>query len=246
MSNDYVNNSALTLEKFRLLWDNSLIGLAFVDANGTFLSINSTYCEIVEYTQDEIVGRTSQEITHPTDLDHHLAMVKKLIAGELDFYIMLKKYITKTGKIIEVKIKVLAIRNNDSFSHFFVQCLLVDHNKILAMQIKETIDQLKQFIVDRGTVEKIIETKSQSKFTKFIKEYRLAGIIVASITSATVWLTSEARDIKTSLQTSNKNSIIIDAILKYHPDILRNALSSGDLTSEEISTLLNSANSSSQ
>ncbi|MEM9702370.1 MAG: PAS domain S-box protein, partial [Planctomycetota bacterium] len=57
-------------ERFRELLTQSMVGLAQVDRDGTFLYVNERYCEITGWSRDELVGvRRHQDVTHPRDPD---------------------------------------------------------------------------------------------------------------------------------------------------------------------------------
>ncbi len=114
-------------KEVRYLWDKSIIGFALVDKDGNWLKLNSTLCNILEYTETELERRNFQELTHPEDLNDDISMMKKIIAGDIDWYPMTKRYITKTGKIVWVKLTVNAVRNDDDeFICFFSQVLPID------------------------------------------------------------------------------------------------------------------------
>ena len=109
-------------------FDNLDIGVALVAKDGDFLKVNPFLCEIVEYTESEILKRTFQEITHPSDLQADLEMVKKIILGEIPGYRMTKRYITKTNKVVWVELIVLSI-SDINYEMFFVQLLPLELSK---------------------------------------------------------------------------------------------------------------------
>lgn len=105
---------------YRVLFLNAPVGLAYVDKDGRFLRVNHKLCHITGYSMHEMEGgMTFQQITHPGDTDSDVRMVKKILSGELDTYSMTKRYITKSGKSIWVKLNVFPILGkNGQFRHF--------------------------------------------------------------------------------------------------------------------------------
>ena len=59
--------------RFRETFDEAPIGVALVGPNGRWLEVNRALCEIVGYTEAELLALTFQDISHPDDLDADLA-----------------------------------------------------------------------------------------------------------------------------------------------------------------------------
>jgi two-component system sensor histidine kinase/response regulator len=97
--------------RFRETFDAGPIGIALVGPNGRFLEVNRALCEIVGYTEAELLERTFQEITHPDDLDADLARVSQVLSGEIRTYQMEKRYFHKDGHTIWIKLSVSLVRD---------------------------------------------------------------------------------------------------------------------------------------
>lgn len=109
---------------FKELWEHALIGLAIVSEDGKFISANPNFCKIVEYAEAELQSKTFQDITHPDDLDADVKMSKRLAddVNDENEYLMKKRYITKTGKVVWVVLKVNRLqRENGEFAYFLSQ-----------------------------------------------------------------------------------------------------------------------------
>jgi len=103
-----------------LLWDVAVIGIAEVGLDGSWKRVNPAICKMLEYTQAELESMTFQDITHPGDVSDHQDMAQKLIIGDLDSYVMTKRYITKTGKVIWVKLNVDSVLSDEGDVLFFL------------------------------------------------------------------------------------------------------------------------------
>ena len=102
------------------IWEHSLVGIAIVAEDGTFISVNPAYCKILEYTEYELQQRKFQDITHPDDLKADEIMADRVAHSEDDSYLMKKRYITKTGRVIWVILKVNSIETEDGEFAFFL------------------------------------------------------------------------------------------------------------------------------
>jgi two-component system, cell cycle sensor histidine kinase and response regulator CckA len=96
------------------------IGIAMVAPDGRWLRVNRALCELLGYTEEELLPATFQQITHPDDLADDLVLVGRVLAGELDSYAMEKRYIAKDGSILHVRLSVSLVRDGDGAPLHFV------------------------------------------------------------------------------------------------------------------------------
>ena len=96
------------------------IGLATVSLEGHFIEVNQSLCEIVGYTKDELEKLTFQEITYPDDLSSDLDNVGRLLAGDLPFYKMEKRYIKKSGEIVWIQLTGSLLRDAAGAPYYFI------------------------------------------------------------------------------------------------------------------------------
>src|ERR671932_1553188 len=97
-------------ERFRATFEQAAVGIAHVGVDGRWLRVNQRLCEIVGYTQDELLEKTFQDITHPEDLDADLQQAGRLLAGEIATYSMEKRYTKKEGSIVWINLTSSLVR----------------------------------------------------------------------------------------------------------------------------------------
>jgi PAS domain S-box-containing protein len=100
-------------ELFRHTFEYTSVGFCHVALDGTWLWVNHKLCEIVGYSDAELLATTFQAITEPADLAEDLALVKQLIDGEIGEYTLEKRYIHKQGHHVWVNLTVSLIRERD-------------------------------------------------------------------------------------------------------------------------------------
>lgn len=71
---------------------NSGIGEAHVALDGRFLKVNPALCRIVGLSEDELLAKTFDDITHPDDILADWDLYRRLQHGEFEHYRMLKRY----------------------------------------------------------------------------------------------------------------------------------------------------------
>ena len=102
-------------ELLRSYFNSGLIGMTISKPDGAgWLQINDTYCRMMGYTREELMGMKWTDITHPDDVEmdvtsHHAT----LMAGEIDNYTKDKRFIRKDGSILYASISVTCKRNDD-------------------------------------------------------------------------------------------------------------------------------------
>lgn len=95
-----------------LMFDGSPVGKAFVADSNHFIAANTAFCSMIGYSEAELVRLKWTDITHPQDIEADLENVRRTASGQMESYEMLKRYIAKFGAIIEVLIRVHAIRDS--------------------------------------------------------------------------------------------------------------------------------------
>ena len=107
-------------ERFRGAFDDAPIGMALVAPNTKWLWINRAFCDLVGYTEAELLGLDFQAITHPDDLSADLSFVQQMLDDTIKSYQMEKRYFHKEGKTIHVLLSVSLIRDRDGQPMNFV------------------------------------------------------------------------------------------------------------------------------
>jgi diguanylate cyclase (GGDEF)-like protein/PAS domain S-box-containing protein len=107
-------------QQFRLAMEHAPIGMALVDVDGRFLDVNRALCRIVGYDEEQLVGRTFQQITHPDDLAADLENVARLLDGTLDHYAMEKRFVTRDHDVVWVLLAVSLARDETGRPAYFV------------------------------------------------------------------------------------------------------------------------------
>ena len=101
----------LSEERFRGAFDAAAIGMGLVAPDGRWLQVNASLCQIAGYSEDELLGMTWKDITHPDDLDADLEHARRLLAGEIHAYQMEKRYIHKDGHIVWIVLSRSLVRD---------------------------------------------------------------------------------------------------------------------------------------
>ena len=87
-------------ERFRTAFAHAPIGMALVDLRGRFLEVNRALCLLTGYATAELQARTLQDISHPADVKADLALLRRLVAGEMPSYELEKRFVAADGSVV--------------------------------------------------------------------------------------------------------------------------------------------------
>ncbi len=107
-------------EKFGNAFRYSPHGMAFVTPDGRWLKANRALCEMLGYSEEELLQRTFVDITHPDDVAADLVQLKRLFVGEIVSYNRVKRYYRKDSRLIWVSLAVSAVHNSEGVPIYFI------------------------------------------------------------------------------------------------------------------------------
>ena len=107
-------------ERFRSAFDHAPSGIALVAPGGKWLRVNQSLCEILGYTEAELLATDFQSITHSDDLALNLDYYQGMLAGTIRTYQMEKRYLHKAGHFVYATLSVSLVRDGDGEPLYFI------------------------------------------------------------------------------------------------------------------------------
>jgi len=117
--------------RFRSAFDDAPIGMALVGIDGRWLQVNRSLCELVGYSEDDLLTMSVEDLTHPDDRDgwEH---VREIGAGDLRSLHVEKRYVHADGHEVCVLVSVSLLRDAQKRPlHYIVQVADITERKRL-------------------------------------------------------------------------------------------------------------------
>src|SRR6266853_4031702 len=100
-------------QRLQATYERALIGISEASPEGNYVGANEEFCRILGYTKDEILQSGIKDVTHKEDYSREINLYRQLIAGEIPFYRMEKRYVCKDGAIIWTELLRSIVRDSE-------------------------------------------------------------------------------------------------------------------------------------
>ena len=132
--------------RFRATFEQAAVGVAHVSTvGGGFLRVNQKFCDILGYSEDEMLGLTFQDITHADDLDSDLEYVRQVLDGERETFSMDKRFFRKDGSIVWINLTVSLLFDRGGKPKYFVSVVKdISERKQAEIELKQSIEEIKR------------------------------------------------------------------------------------------------------
>lgn len=105
---------------FRAAFEHAAIGIALLDLDGRLLKVNRSLCQIVGYSEEELLAINPQTIIHPDDLEVNRSLGVQLQHGEIDHYHMEGRFRHKQGHSVWVQMSASIERDDAGKPCYFI------------------------------------------------------------------------------------------------------------------------------
>ncbi|MCW6037836.1 PAS domain S-box protein [Spirulina subsalsa FACHB-351] len=100
--------------RLRAIVEQAGVGIAYTIPSGEFLLVNQYLCNLLGYSEDELMNLSFYDITHPDDLPRDFEYIQKSIEEGLESISWEKRYISKSGQAHWVEITVSVVRDREA------------------------------------------------------------------------------------------------------------------------------------
>lgn len=144
----WVSSAEQQLDRSRVLLVNAIddasIGMVMVSPGGKFYRANSSFCNMIGYSEEELCRMHFQDITHPEDHDIGQKVVKDMTNRESGRVSFEKRYIRKDGDVVQAQVFSTLLRDDkDTPLYFFTQIHDITEQKKAENALRESEEKYK-------------------------------------------------------------------------------------------------------
>lgn len=110
-------------ERYRLLFEEAGLGMKWATPEGYLVEVNRSFCSLIGYERDELLGRQYRELTHPEDIERDETLFAQLVSGKIPSYSIEKRFIHKNGRPVRVRVTSSLVRMDQVYRLSIVQDL---------------------------------------------------------------------------------------------------------------------------
>ena len=115
-----VSERRATDRLFRALFEQAPVGMILGTLDGKFIRANRRLCDMIGYSEEELIGRPILDLTHPADAAVEYETILRILNGEIPSFTIEKRHIHKDGRLIWGRITVSLVRDDRGEPDYFL------------------------------------------------------------------------------------------------------------------------------
>lgn len=135
------------------IFNHAYHGIAIVGLDGKWLLVSKSLCDLLGYSESELLKMSFQELTHKEDLNIDLKELHKLLNNEIENYKIQKRYFKKNGHFLWAQLSVSLVKSENHQPKYFIAQVRdlteqkddENEKEIIAKVVKEQNERLLNF-----------------------------------------------------------------------------------------------------
>jgi PAS domain S-box-containing protein len=156
----------------------SLVMVTHLDLEGRWLKVPPTLCELLGYTEAELLGHRFHEVTHPEDIDADWNQCLRLIREEIKSFDLEKRYVRKDGGIVWAYINCSVVTDaEDKPVHFLTYIRDITNRKLNEQKLRVYQESLRQLANELNATEE----RERKRFAADLHDHIGQSLVLAKL-----------------------------------------------------------------
>lgn len=126
-------------QQFTSAFENAAIGMSLIGRDQKRLRVNRAFCEMLGYTQEELLSLSVLDIAHPEEAAESVRLRDALLAGDIETYTREKRYLHRSGRVIWGLLTCTLVRDAQGQPlHFISQVQDITERKRAEQALRES------------------------------------------------------------------------------------------------------------
>lgn len=155
-------------ERFRLMFEQANVGMAFASLQGKLFQVNQGYCDITGHSREELLNHSLMDITHPDDVEKNVNVLQQLLQSEIQTGPIEKRYVRRDGSFVWANVSISLIRNLQEVPLYYMAVVIDISERKRLEEERNRISQQEQLSRQQASQsERIAATQANQLETVF-------------------------------------------------------------------------------
>jgi diguanylate cyclase (GGDEF)-like protein/PAS domain S-box-containing protein len=109
--------------RYRETFEQAAVGIVHTSLDGKYLQVNQKFCEMLGYSESELIGRAAADFAYPEDRDKGGQSRQLMWEGKLDKFTEERRYIRKDGSVLWTNRTVSLARDVSGKPMYFIRVI---------------------------------------------------------------------------------------------------------------------------
>jgi PAS domain S-box-containing protein len=218
------STSSLNTKHQQIINQHLPLGIVESTLEGRYLDVNEEFCRMLGYERDELLQRGIRDVTHEEDYHVDIKLHGQLIAGEIPYYKLEKRFARKDGQIVWAELTRSAIHDSGGHPVYVVGLVLDITERHLAEEALVRARTKAEKTADRiSRLQKITAALTATATTQRVAELILEQGTEATRAAAGILaeVLENSREIRTLAAHGHPSAVIpTEAVLRSAPTLL--------------------------
>ncbi|MDQ1332875.1 MAG: domain S-box protein, partial [Bacteroidota bacterium] len=157
-------------ERFRKIFEDSPFCMVLTGKDMGIIRANAAFCLLLGYSEEELLGMTFRNFTHPDYIADDEVSILKLVAGAIPIYHTEKRYLRSDGSIIWGSTTVSIIRNKRGEVQLVLAMVEDITSRIIAKAEMEKLFSLQKATLE-STADGILVVDNEGKIVQYNSKF---------------------------------------------------------------------------